>query len=254
MMKNLISSLIIFITLSLCSVNASVDYDIKAVTRTYPVALSFIGTLGYGYKFWGSDSGPMYGYIRPSVYAQTSGVINGLGAQVDFFPVSFLGFYGGSKIVKRGVDELGSYNCAIIICNGTMKRNYFGFKFGLAFKGAFLFIDGKKEEAKVDDRIGIFAEETGTLLGQSGGDDLTQVTSIVGYELTKSLSIGALVQHSQMEKLKNKSVMTLGITRMNFKPWSITIGAGQFHTRQSSDHFTVLALFGWSGSKGVQLL
>lgn len=253
-MKNLIFGIFIYISLAISSVNANVDYDVKAVTRTYPVALSFIGTLGYGYKFWGSDSGPLYGYIRPSVYAQTSGVINGLGAQVDFFPVSFLGFYTGAKIVKRATDDLGSYNCAAIICNGTMNRKYFGFKFGIALKGAFLFIDGKKENAEVKDRLGVFAEETSTLLGQSGGDDLTQITSIVGYELTKTFSIGALVQHSQMKRLENKSIMSLGITRMNFKPWSITIGAGQFHTRQSSDHFTVLALFGWTGSKGVQLL
>lgn len=253
-MKNLLFSIIIFSSILISSVNASVDYNVKAVTRSYPIALSFIGSLGYGYKFWGSDSGPLYGYIRPSVYAQTSGVINGLGAQIDFFPVSFLGFYGGSKIIKRGVDELGSYNCATTICNGTMKRNYFGFKFGLALKGAFLFIDGKKESAEVKDRIGVFAEETGTLLGASGGDDLTQVTSIVGYNLTKTLSIGALVQHSQMKKLKNKSVMSLGITKIDFEPWSITLGAGQFHTRQSSDHFTVLALFSWTGAKGVQLL
>jgi hypothetical protein len=253
-MKNLLSTLIILISLSVSSVNAQVDYDVKAVTRTYPVALSFIGTLGYGYKFWGSDSGPLYGYIRPSVYGQTSGVINGAGAQLDFFPVSFLGFYTGAKVIKRSTDDLGSYNCAATICNGTVNRNYFGFKLGLAFKGAFLFVDGKKESAKVKDRVGVFAEETSTLLGQSGGDDLTQVTTIIGYELTKTLSIGALVQHSQMEKLKNKSIMSLGITRMNFKPWSITIGAGQFHTRQSTDHFTVLALFGWTGSKGVQLL
>jgi hypothetical protein len=253
-MKNLISGLLIFISLSIYSVNASVDYNIKAVTRTYPVALSFIGTLGYGYKFWGSDSGPLYGYIRPSVYAQTSGVINGIGAQVDFFPVSFLGFYTGAKVVSRGTDELGTYNCAVTICNGTMNRKYFGFKFALAFKGLFLFIDGKKESAEVKDRIGVFAEETSTLLGQSGGDDLTQVTSIIGYELTKTFSIGALVQHGQMKKIENKSIMSLGITRMNFKPWSITIGAGQFHTRASTDHFTVLALFGWTGSKGVQLL
>jgi hypothetical protein len=253
-MKNLLSGLLIFISLSIDSVNASVDYDVKAVTRTYPVALSFIGTLGYGYKFWGSDSGPLYGYVRPSLYAQTSGVINGVGAQIDFFPVSFLGLYAGSKVIKRGTDELGSYDCTLTICNGTMNRNYVGLKLGLALKGVFLFIDGKKESAEVKDRLGVFAEETGTLLGQSGGDDLTQVTSILGYEISKKFSLGALVQHSEMEKLKNKSIMSLAITRMNFKPWSITIGAGQFHTRQSTDHFTILALFSWTGSKGVQLL
>ncbi|MBK25241.1 MAG: hypothetical protein CME70_14700 [Halobacteriovorax sp.] len=246
--------LLLFITLLNTSAFGAVDYNIKAVTRSYPVALSFIGTLGYGQKLWGQESGPLYGYVRPSAYFQTSGVINGAGVQLDFFPISFLGFYGGAKKIKRSTDDLGSFNCLTTICNGTMSRNYIGSKLGLAFKSIFLFIDGKSENVEVDDRVGIFAEETGTLLGQSGGDKLTQVTGISGIELNKELSFGILVQHSQMDKLKNKSVMTLGISRMKFDKWGLLLGAGQFHTRQSSDHFTVMALLTWTGAKGIQLL
>ncbi len=250
MKKYLIS---VFILLN-ASAFANVDYNIKAVTRSYPVALSFIGTLGYGQKLWGSESGPMYGYVRPSAYVQTSGVINGAGVQLDFFPVSFFGFYGGSKKIKRSTDDLGSYNCSTTICNGTMSRNYIGSKLGLALKNFFLFVDGKKEDVEVDDRLGVFAEETGTLLGQSGGDKLTQITGISGFELSDTFSLGVLIQHSQMDKLKNNSVMTLGISRMKFDKWGLLLGAGQFHTRQSSNHFTVMALLTWTGSKGIQLL
>jgi len=246
--------LLLIFTILNTSAFGSVDYNIKAVTRSYPVALSFIGTIGYGQKLWGSESGPLYGYIRPSAYVQTSGVINGAGVQLDIFPVSFLGFYGGSKKIKRGTDELGSFNCLTTICNGTMTRNYIGSKLGLAFKNVFLFIEGKSESVEVDDRAGVFAEETGTLLGQSGGDKLTQVTGITGYEISKEFSLGVLVQHSQMKELKNKSVMSLGISRMKFNQWGLLLGAGQFYTRASSSHFTVMALFTWTGAKGLQLL
>lgn len=231
-----------------------VDYDIKAITRSYPLALSFVGTMGYGHKLWGSDSGPLYGYVRPSVTVQTSGVINGIGAQIDLFPVSFLGFYAGAKKIFRNTDDLGSYDCAVVVCDGTVNRNYFGAKLGLAGAGFFMFVDGKIEDVEMDNRTGIFAEETSTLLAQNGGDTLTQVTGILGYELTSTLSLGTLIQHSQMDKIKNKSVMSLGITRIKMDNWSFLIGAGQFHTRQKSDHFTVMGLITWTGNKGLQLL
>lgn len=246
--------LLTFVLLLNTSVFAKVDYNVKAITRSYPVALSFVGTLGYGVKLWGSDSGPLYGYIRPSAYAQTSGVINGAGVQLDLFPVSFLGFYGGSKKIKRSTDDLGSYDCTTVVCDGSMTRNYFGSKLGLAFGGLFLFVDGKVEDVEMDDKVGTFAEETGTLLGKSGGDTLTQVTGIFGFDFSNTMSLGALVQLSSMEKIKNKSVMSLGITRIKMNDWTFMIGAGQFHTRQSSDHFTVMGLITWTGDKGIQLL
>lgn len=251
LMKKIIILLVILLNYSAYS---QVDYNVKAVTRTYPVALSFIGTMGYGLKLWGSDSGPLYGYTRAAVYAQTSGVINGFGGQLEVFPVSFLGFYAGSKLIKRSTDDLGSYNCTTIICNGSVKRSYFGSKLGLAGGGLYLFLDGKIEDVEVKDRIGNFAEETGTLIGKSGGDKLTQLTSIFGYDLTSSLSFGALMQLSQMDKIKNKSVMTLGISRMKWDEWSMMLGLGQFHTRQSTNHLTVMAVFSWTGDKGIQLL
>jgi len=196
----------------------------------------------------------MYGYTRASAYGQTSGVINGAGAQVDLYPVSFLGFYAGGKLVKRSTDELGTFNCTTTVCDGNMTRSYFGSKLGLALNGIFLLIDGKIEKVEMDNRVGNFAEETGTLMAHSGSDNLTQVTSILGYDIDSALSLGVLVQHSQMEKIKNKSVMSLGMTRYKWNDYSVMVGLGQFHTRQSTDHFTVMALFSWTGDKGVQLL
>lgn len=246
--------LFILIAVLNTSVFAQVDYNVKAITRTYPVALSFVGTMGYGLKLWGSDSGPMYGYTRAAVYGQTSGVINGAGAQVEFFPVSFLGFYTGAKLIKRNTDDLGSYDCTTIVCDGDMSRTYFGSKLGLAAAGVFLLVEGKVEDVEMDNRLGNFAEETGTLIGKSGGDQLTQLTAVMGYDLTSSLSFGALMQHSQMDKIKNKTIMSLGITRVKWDRWSLMLGMGQFHTRQSTDHFTVMGVLSWNGEKGIQLL
>lgn len=233
---------------------AESDFSVKVVMRSYPVAAALIAEAGHAKKIWGRDSGPLYGYVRGAVIGQSSGVINAIGTQVEVFPISFFGLYAGGKLSKRDTDDLGTYNCDIVVCDGKMKRTYFGTKFALAFKGAFLFVDSKIEKVKVSNRAGVFAEETSTLLAAGGGDTLGQTTAILGYDLNQNLALGTLFQYNKMKNIKNDSAMALLITKIKNGKWSFLIGAGQFHSRQSTNHLSVMGMISWTGEKGLQLL
>ena len=70
---------------------AQIDYKVGNAARTYPTALSFKGELGYAQKIWGDTKGINYGYVRPSLTAQTSAVVNYVHTRLEFYPISFFG-------------------------------------------------------------------------------------------------------------------------------------------------------------------
>ncbi len=130
-LKNLLIGVIGMSGLSSFCGAAEEGWDAQAglSLRNYPLGASVSGTVGYGYELWRSSSesgGPewKYGYIRPSVKLQSSGVVNGATAEVEVFPISIFGFALGQNLSGRNLKPSDDFDCLTTHCGGRLQRSY----------------------------------------------------------------------------------------------------------------------------------
>lgn len=247
--------LAMFMLLSMNTVTAGWapwDYSMSSLMRSFPSSFYVNGTVGRGYNIWGSGE-VMRGYIRPSATVQSSIFINTAKVQLDFFPISFIGAYAGKARVNRDYDKFQTFDCDVVICRGILSRTYYGAKMALALGPIFLMNDARIEKVEMRDKEGIFAEEQGTLLAQSGHDYLYSNLALLGVNFGTTWSGGVLSNYSRMKFYPNDTLMNILFTQYKSGPYSILGGPGYFRTREDHDVFTVMVLFKWVGSKGAQL-
>lgn len=119
------------------NVNAQLDLSFRTQGRTYPgIGAEAIIESGYNYLLWGEGkrSNPLYGLIRPSIFTSTSIVINSYGAEIGFYPISFLGIEKGFRNIQSDFQKFNFYNCEEVRCNGNLQRNYTTYKLALGYK------------------------------------------------------------------------------------------------------------------------
>ncbi len=234
---------------------AQLDYSAQSLVRSYPIGFFASATSGYGLKLWDKkDVNPaFYGYVRPSITAQTSLVVNQAKLELEVAPVAFARFYAGAALVNRDFNDLDTFDCDQVTCRAKMLRQYVGFKMAIKVKSFFLMTDHRFERVKTSEKRGVFAEEMGTLLGANGDDVLRVNQLILGYELDERWAIGTLVIANAMEKFINSSRMQVGFVQHKMGKFTVLAGAGTFHTRTNSDVFSTLVLLQWAGDKGITL-
>ncbi|MBT3586601.1 MAG: hypothetical protein HN509_16955 [Halobacteriovoraceae bacterium] len=224
------------------------------IIRSYPTAFALQSKAGYGLPIWGKGgSGPLYGYLRPSLQLQTSGVINSFGGQFDFFPISFLGAYGGSRRVYRNASELQSFDCTLLVCKSTVGHQYLGAKMALALGPLFLVGDLRVTRLDVKDKSRAFADETSTLIGSNGADTLRSFTTVLGFKVNESLKFGVLGVHNKMLHTPGETTMAILFGQKSFGEWEWLVGPGLFRGREKDRHLTVFSLLKWVPQKGLPL-
>lgn len=243
-------SLFLFLSFQLKAVEF--DYKVDSVLRSFPSGTFVAASLGAGLELW-RKKGPLYGYVRPSVTAQSSAVVNSVRAELDIFPISFFGFYGGIETIKRDYEKFQAFQCENLICTNKMKRSYFGNRLALAYKKFYLMSDTRIERVEITDKVGEFADERASLIGRSLYDQRFEGRWVAGYKMRGDLSFGLLAVYNKMKYVQNSSTMWLGFSRYEWDHYALLIGGGLFKTKDNQNVGTVLINLNWVPNKGLRL-
>ncbi|MBL7664103.1 MAG: hypothetical protein JNM93_03130 [Bacteriovoracaceae bacterium] len=227
---------------------AGFDFQLNAVSRSYPLAGVINADLGYGILLWGAPGGgkPWYGYIRPSV---TGSAITGFTAyrtQLEFFPISFIGVRGGYSDAKNRNDDLPPYDCTTLKCENSFERKFVGANMSLAAGPVFLNVDFLKEtyEQDVEDQEFI-APEYGISLPMEGGH-IENTRGIFGTKLGGAWSMFVLGQYTkELDSEHRARTYTLNFRR-GFSGGSFFLGAGGFESHLKSASFTAVGGLTWN--------
>ena len=242
---------------------AELDYNFKGTLRTYPTGIAATSEVGYGYKLWGSGD-VMYGYIRPGINIQKSGVVNYAGAQLDFFPVSFFGVSYGKTYGKKDHDDFSGFDCVELLCEHSVEKDILKVSLVLAVKKFKLLYFYNQQDFKNKTGFSFFAEEFSNLVGFQDAKLKTNV-AVLGYDLSKDLMLGLLGMFNEIENSNtnlgsslvnvgtNKSNMMMLIGNLKRKNISYQLGLGAFENRYDKTHFSGLFVVTWNGAKGLRL-
>lgn len=120
-----------------CLSFSQVDLIVKAQGRSYPgLGAEVVVESGHNYLLWGEGkrSNPLYGLIRPAVYATSSALINSYGGEIGFYPISILGIERGFRNVQSDFGKFNFYDCDKVRCKGNLRRDYTTYKLALGYK------------------------------------------------------------------------------------------------------------------------
>lgn len=234
------------------------EWDLKAtqLARSYPTAFFINATGGYSLPVWKKDDKVLFGYIRPSVTAQTAFVVQMAQAQIDINPISILNLYAGKSYTERDFDELPTFDCVAIVCDTKIKRDYYGARLALGGGPFLVMADFKWLHSELDEHHPgrQYADELSSLISSPGNDTLHQKTIIAGYKVSDRWMMGYLAQFNEMRNTQQESHMQYYFNQYKFKDdWEILAGPGYFKTRSSSNIFSVISLLTWRPVQGLPL-
>jgi len=230
------------------------DYSCGAGIRTLPFGSSAFGSLGYGKIFWGEKEGAdsyKYGYFRPGVRVQSSGLTNRAEAFLDFYPISFLGFSVGHYEGVRFTDTR-TVNCVTAECRGLIGSSFVRSKF-LAGYARFFFMAGAELHFLRSSSAKPFSEETSSLVGQTGGDKLFSYDLSLGLSLRDNLRAGLLHQGQRMINSGSANDLEALFFQWSRGALSIVPGAGLYHSTTAARSPTFFLALRWVGVPSVGL-
>lgn len=230
---------------------AKTDYFLQGSLRTYPIGTALNAEIGEGYKFYDRNK-ILYGYVRAAANAQTSVLVNYIGAQVELYPVSFFGIYAGKSIGKRSTKKLQGFDCDEIHCDTKLNKDYYGANLALAYKGI-KFINFYKKvrlDTKTDNEY--FADEYSNLIGVSR-DTVSSLMTILGYDLDENNMLGLLQLKSMINNLDQESTMRMFLWQHKKEDKSYQFGIGNFNNRNDKNFLGGIFLIKWDLEKGVRL-
>lgn len=250
-MKKIILAL--FLSASLYSAESGIDYRGGGLLRSYALGAAAWFDIGYGQKIWDGGSEYIYGYIRPSTFVITSAIINTVGAQLDFYPISFLGFEGGYSYTYRGdTDVLSGVDCDNFFCGGNIERQYIGAKLTLGV-GSF-FVTGRAREYRTTLKKGSdrdFIDELSNTVARAGNDNRVEIDAATGIRLTKNDNLGVSYRHHKMQYSDSDTTYIIMFYQTKRKPWKFLVGGGHFTSESGSTHPTVLSTITWEPVDGI---
>ncbi len=224
--------------------------------RSFPIGGYLKGKIGKSFPVWGKPTGKIpiyYGFIRPSIELKTSYFLNGVISKMDFYPISPIGFYAGIDRSYKNLKNLDTFNCDLVACKGEIKRDFWGYRFGLAYQKFFLTFDFRKNFTRTNSNFSFYADELTSLLGQIGQEVVNTQIIIFGKSISKNSKVGLLNVYNKTFNFKNTSSMSMLIGQFAKEKWNYIIGGGFFHTRDDQRVFSILFVLNWKGKKGLLL-
>ncbi len=177
---------------------AESDFGVVALGRLKTPAFIAEAQGGLTQVLWGDpETNPIFGYVRGSAAARTSGVANGYRAQLEIYPVSLLGLTLGTQGLYRSVDAPG-VDCVSYECRGWVQSHYLQIRSVIGFAGNFAQIQYQRDffEARATLPIPLF--DSMTMLPLVGsGDRARSWTAVLGRNFTPTWAGGALWLHSK---------------------------------------------------------
>lgn len=252
---------LLLLSTNLLAKKEAFDLRYEAFARSNPIGAYARAEAGYSIGLWDAQhpKAPLYGFVRPMVQFQTSGLINTVRGFVEFYPISFFGLYVGKAFMRRDLKSLDNFDCdTSITCKSSeMTRNIWGAKLALKFGGFFMLNRLQWHTTSVGNNIrNGFAEEQGTVIGTGSKDKLFQFTQVAGYDFNKKHGAGYLLKRNLLKNGRQDTTMSVLLYKrswqMDERNITLLTGPGVFHTRQGTNHpmyFAVLQireLAGWT--------
>jgi hypothetical protein len=235
------------------------DYQLATGVRTVPWGGAVFAEAGYGWLLWDkrkSTGDFLYGYLRPTVRIQTSGVVTQTGGALEFFPISVLGLSAGSLAGMRFTDT-STIDCSTAECHGFLSRHFVRAKLTAGYGGAFLTGTSRLTWVASSNTAIPFTEEGSALIGAPGGDRLLQHEANFGYKLDlrsgASLLLGGTLSVDQMLLQGTSNQSEQAFLGYKTGPWLGLISAGAYRSSTLPQSFTASFYLQWTGVPSLAL-
>lgn len=210
------------------------DSSIGTQGRSSPaIGAEIYAESGYNIVWWGKKKGPkdvFYGLIRPSLALSSSAVINSAKAEIEFFPVSFLGIAAGRQIINSNY-EFPFFKCEETVCKGTYERNFVEAKMALGAGGWIGVAHYKVDILETSNDKLPMADWRNVILGNPGREVQIEKKLILAKAFGNSLA-GVLIENVQFQGSRERKESFAGIYQIRHKDTNYMLGLGAFHTNQ----------------------
>jgi hypothetical protein len=172
------------------------DLRVAINGRSYPIGVQAVGSASVGVPIWGRTDTWRYGYARISLNAATSVVVNRVGLEAQFFPISILGIAAGfdsgvRNFVPRFLD------CSAYECEGRVDRTYLRAQFLAAAKGVILLLNARSEVLHSYRSGRPFFDEMTLLRGRNHGESILSLNPVLLYRFDPVWSAGGVWFYSR---------------------------------------------------------
>ena len=207
-----------------------IDQRLSLVGRSHPVGVQALYTLGADYLAWGDSNSWKYGYFRAALNGGTSAVVNRVGVEFQFFPISILGFSAGYDWGERWFKP-HFVDCNTYDCTGRVDRAYLKVQLMAAYR-KFIFVGHLRyEELKHLGGGPVFFDELTLLPCQSAQERVVIYNPALLYTLNDKYKVGITSILAQGITSNTLSNLWGPIVQYAFNPRTqMVLGLGQNHS------------------------
>ncbi len=198
--------------------------------RSYPLGTSLDLRLAQAWRIWGRpEQGPWYGFFRPSAEGSTALSYNALSAQLEFFPVSFLGLRSGIQSADNRRDYT-AYDCETHRCRGRLYRNFVELEMAVGYRQFFALTQLRQESLKAPaESTKRFVDPALSLSIDPTGEEVFRSTLILGMNWSPSFRIMLLDRRAHIVgKTDSYSKTQMALISTQRGPWTLSSGLGAF--------------------------
>lgn len=232
------------------------DYAYSLGLRTQPLGAGVWGELGYNQLLWGeapSAKNPFYGYLRPKISAQSSGIVNRADVGMDFAfwaPIVFE--------VTQGWDhrsgDFSGFDCTSLQCRGLLKRTKVAVKLTAGYEAYFLLWDSLLEYTKgPHSPQRNFVDQYWNLMGSYESDSLISSELTLGRKISEEYSVGLLGSKSRFEKSHEESTSTMAFLAFKKSQFRYFLGAGIYESSRVDRAFATAFGMKWVGNDSFSI-
>jgi hypothetical protein len=226
--------LLLLSSLALWATPSKFDLSYGVQGRTLPaLGAELYADSGYNQLLWGKKENPkdiLYGLIRPSLGASTSAVVNSAKAEIEIFPISFIGFAVGRQYQNSNF-EFPFFDCDAVTCKGEYQRNYIESKMVLGFKGWILLGNYKVDTLRSPNSTVPMADWRNVIVGEPGEEVQIDKKLLFGKVFSNKM-LGVLIESTKFEGSGELKESFAGIYQVRHKDTNYMMGVGGFHTDQ----------------------
>lgn len=226
--------LFLFFILFINSAFATIDLNYGVQGRSFPSpgGEAYVES-GKNLVFWGDPNSKLFGLIRPSLQLRSNVVINTIGGNLEFYPISFIGFEAGFTNIYSNYEKFVYYNCKTSRCSGELHKNFTAAKIALGYKDVIAVTRFEYALNKYDDPTGDNKPVVEFLYGTLANphhDNFTFSQSFLGYKLddTKLVGIANEFVHFEGSRMTYQSTFLVYNTKKDDE--SFTYGLGTLET------------------------
>lgn len=170
------------------------DSRLAVVGRTYPAGAMLVGNLGVGKRIWGTQEkeGPkawQYGYIRGVLNGATSFVVNRIGPEIQFFPISIFGLSVGHDWGVRWFRPKWA-SCNEIECWGRIDRTYVRLQTMAAVKNVVISFNSRLERSRTFGVKSFLFDEMTVMSGLASGERILTLNPAILYRIKPKIAVG----------------------------------------------------------------